>query len=163
MKSFKELDLVENKETRMKIWQNALKESKRSSLGIAIGLGCYSLILFGFYYVGKPLLLALFNWLKPSEAESHKILLLLAIAAAPFYYLMLELPPTIFLRSRIRQGIWRGMADAGYPICGTCGYSVKGQKGHKCSECGEWFSVEQVENWIGEPIEVPTVSDASNS
>ncbi len=159
MKSFKELDLVENKETRMKIWNNAYHESRRSAWGLVIYLCCWG----GLYFGAKPLLIALFTWLGPNVPKSNTIFLFVTFTAIPFYYLFFELPPAIFLRSRIREGIRRGMADAGYPVCGACGYLVKGQKGHKCSECGEWFSVEQVENWIGEPIKVPTVSDASHS
>lgn len=41
--------------------------------------------------------------------------------------------------ARLRRLVWRELAVRGYPICGTCGYSMLGAPTQRCPECGTEF------------------------
>ena len=162
MKGFEELASVQDKKARIQIWHEAFSESLRSSWGIralALGLCFWSTSMLSLYI----LVLVTYDWMHRTGSWSYVFVGLCAGILGVGSSIVAGLLATIFMRNRIRQGIWRRMGDAGYPICRACGYSLHGLRGHKCPECGEWFTIEQVENWRGEPIETPTFSNASES
>lgn len=161
-KWFEELVGVPNKAIRVRIWYQAFKDALRTLQGLVL-LSCLSTVyLIALYVVVVSFRSRLQNMLLPDNGWYAFKLSCFVTMYFVGGVVFVEILTTIFLRNTIRRAIWRRMGDAGFSICRTCGYSLQGLRGHKCPECGEWFSVEQVENWRGEPIETPTIPNSND-